>query len=432
MSELQIGLLLVGALVIIAVVVYNRVQEARFRERAESAFAPPAGDALLESAPVARERIEPQFQDEDASEPAALPDRLEPRAMSESPSIHAAKVAEAALKAHEEAALAESAAAPGARPSETAPAPAGAAVEADAPATNPAPVAPPPEQPAPAAFQPAQAPAAGDESLALIAYIVDVSAPEPLLPSVLDQLVRALGPLAARVQLLGRQKDPEAWTRVDVSAPHPVRELRGALQLVDRRGAITQQDLVIFQSAMARCAASSGASANIPDAAPALARTRELDSLCAEVDVVVGINLIAQPGRPLVGTRLRGLAESAGFRLERGAFVFPDGHGGARFTLEQQSGAPITPEVLRTLQTLAVTMLLDVPRQADGVAAFDQMVAVGRQLAQSLGASLVDDNQSPVSEAGLEQIRNQLRSIYKTMDAHGIPAGSPAALRLFG
>ena len=36
------------------------------------------------------------------------------------------------------------------------------------------------------------------------------------------------------------------------------------------------------------------------------------------------------------------------------------------------------------------------------------------------------------SEAGLEQIRNQLRSIYKTMDAGGIRPGSPAALRLFG
>ena len=431
MSELQIGLLLVGALVIIAVVVYNRVQEARFRERAETAFAPPAGDALLESAPVARERIEPQFQDEDASEPAALPDRLEPRAMSESPSIHAAKVAEAALKAREDAALPEAEVEAPAHPAEVAPAPVAAAAAQDAPETSTAPAAPPPGEPAPAARQPARA-AQPDAVLASIAYMVDVTAREPLLPSALDQLVRALGPLAARVQLLGRQNDADGWEPVDVSTPHPVRELRGALQLVDRRGAVTQQDIVIFQSAMARCAASSGASANIPDAAPALARTRELDSLCAEVDVVVGINLVAQPGRPLVGTRLRGLAESAGFRLERGAFVFPDGQGGARFTLEQQSGAPITPEVLRTLQTLAVTMLLDVPRQADGLAAFDQMVAVGRQLAQSLGASLVDDNQSPVSEAGLEQIRNQLRSIYKTMDAGGIRPGSPAALRLFG
>jgi FtsZ-interacting cell division protein ZipA len=270
-----------------------------------------------------------------------------------------------------------------------------------------------------------------DEALASILYTIQARAGEPFLPSALDQLVRALGPLAGRVQLAGRLKGSDAWEAIDVTSPRPARELRAVLQLVDRRGAVTQQDVVIFQSAVARCAASSGASADIPDAAPFLARTRTLDSLCAEVDVVVGINLVAQPGRPFSGTRLRGLAEAAGFRLERGAFVYPDGHGGARFTLEQQSGAPVTADALRSLQANAVTLLLDVPRQSDGVAAFDHMVGVGRQLAQALGASLVDDNQSPVSEAGLEQIRNQLRAIYANMESHGIAPGSPAALRLF-
>lgn len=283
-----------------------------------------------------------------------------------------------------------------------------------------------------ATAQEARAPASPpDPALARVAYVAEVSARDPFLPSVLDQLARALGPLAARVELHGRQKDAKPWEAIDLTAPKAVRDLRAALQLVDRRGAVTQQEIVIFQSAVARCAASSGASASIPEAGPFLARSRELDAFCSEVDVVVGINLVAQPGRPIAGTRLRGLAEAAGFRLERGVLVFPDGQGGARFTLEQQSGAPITADSLRTLQATAVTLLLDVPRLADGVAAFDQMVAVGRQLAQSLGASLVDDNQVPVSEAGLEQIRNQLRTIYRTMDAHGIPAGSPAALRLF-
>ena len=50
MGELQIYLLIVGAAVIVGVIVYNRVQEARFRRRAEQAFAPDQGDALLEAA----------------------------------------------------------------------------------------------------------------------------------------------------------------------------------------------------------------------------------------------------------------------------------------------------------------------------------------------------------------------------------------------
>ena len=59
------------------------------------------------------------------------------------------------------------------------------------------------------------------------------------------------------------------------------------------------------------------------------------------------------------------------------------------------------------------------------------MLDTGRQLANSLGGTLVDDNRTPVTEAGLEQIRNQLRRIYAAMEARGIRAGSHIALRLF-
>jgi hypothetical protein len=43
----------------------------------------------------------------------------------------------------------------------------------------------------------------------------------------------------------------------------------------------------------------------------------------------------------------------------------------------------------------------------------------------------VDDNDTPVTEPGLEQIRAQLRGIYAAMEAKGIRAGSRVALRLF-
>jgi FtsZ-interacting cell division protein ZipA len=83
------------------------------------------------------------------------------------------------------------------------------------------------------------------------------------------------------------------------------------------------------------------------------------------------------------------------------------------------------------MTTNSLTLLLDVPRQPDGVRVFDQMVAAGRQLATALGGALVDDNRVPVSQTGLEQIRSQLRSIYGQMQARGITPGGPEALRLF-
>ena len=58
-------------MIIIAVIVYNRVQEARFRERAEDAFAPASKETS--SRPLGgrpnngQKRVEPQFQGDDAS-----------------------------------------------------------------------------------------------------------------------------------------------------------------------------------------------------------------------------------------------------------------------------------------------------------------------------------------------------------------------------
>jgi FtsZ-interacting cell division protein ZipA len=112
-------------------------------------------------------------------------------------------------------------------------------------------------------------------------------------------------------------------------------------------------------------------------------------------------------------------------------FTYSDAQGHVLFTLENSSQQPFSAETLRQLTIAGVTLLLDVPRQKDGVRAFDQMVAVGRQLAVGLGGALVDDNRAAVTEPGLEQIRNQLRAIYGTMQARGIPGGSPDALRLF-
>jgi len=54
MSELQIGLLAIGALVVVAVLIYNRVQEGRARRHAERAFGSGHDDILLQPSAVAR------------------------------------------------------------------------------------------------------------------------------------------------------------------------------------------------------------------------------------------------------------------------------------------------------------------------------------------------------------------------------------------
>jgi hypothetical protein len=72
MTDLQLGLLALGAAVVVGVLVYNRVQEHRARRAAERAFRPPAVDALLGgSAPRAAPAVEARAA---APPVAALPD----------------------------------------------------------------------------------------------------------------------------------------------------------------------------------------------------------------------------------------------------------------------------------------------------------------------------------------------------------------------
>jgi FtsZ-interacting cell division protein ZipA len=362
MSQLQIALLIIGAVVIAVVIIYNRMQEARFRKRAERSFGVPRADALLEPSGreerASAERIEPQLPPGGDAPEFTGGHRQEPQA-------------------------------------------------------------------------PTLAAAATDIPISRIDYVAEIHASQALPAQPLKDLLATIGPLSARTRLLARAADGK-WQALDPAAPGESSSVRIALQLVDRRGAVTHSHLSTLQSAIAVCAAAIPASAEIPDTAPFLEEAQALDALCADVDVVVGINVVAPAGKPFGGTRLRGVLEAAGFRLSpAGTFTYSDAQGHVLFSVENIEQTRFSSDNLRQLHTSGITLLLDVPRQRDGVRTFDQMVAAGRQLAVSLGGALVDDNRTPVSEPGLEQIRNQLRAIYATMEARGIPGGSPDALRLF-
>lgn len=76
MSDLQIGLLAVGALVVLGVLLYNGLQERRARRAAERAFGTQHADVLMGEPGQRREpSLEPGLRREPAAQSAALPDR---------------------------------------------------------------------------------------------------------------------------------------------------------------------------------------------------------------------------------------------------------------------------------------------------------------------------------------------------------------------
>ena len=76
MSDLQISLLGIGAVVIVSVLLYNNYQQRRLHRRLNDSFGEPRQDVLIDESPAAlqRSRIEPQLDtDQSALSPASTP-----------------------------------------------------------------------------------------------------------------------------------------------------------------------------------------------------------------------------------------------------------------------------------------------------------------------------------------------------------------------
>ena len=404
MSDLQLSLILRGVVAVLAIYGFNRWQERKYRKQAEKMFSGSRQDVLFdeprkESVPTAagEERIEPSFHVGAAAEPVRE-------------GAAQARVANAYAATDVEPAMAPAAS----RPSPPRPKP--HHVHAAQPA-----------QPQPGHPAPAEPVRAGliDQNIDLVGVI------RPGAP-VSGETVQSL---QARAQTFGKASHWEGlegghWQAIMPGCRYG--ELRVGLQLADRRGPLYAADISRFVSLVKQFAVELGGSAQCEAEASAVGRASELDAFCADVDVEIGVNLVAQGGGLFPATKVRALAEASGLTLEAdGVFHCYDEHGTTLFTLRNSEPRPFLLAEVRHITTHGITLLLDVPRVAHGVQVFDQMLTLARHIATSLGGEVVDDNRKALTDAGADSIRRTLGLLYRQMDGFGIPAGSSLALRLF-
>jgi hypothetical protein len=264
-----------------------------------------------------------------------------------------------------------------------------------------------------------------------IDFVVSVDASEPVSAAGLAELHTRAATCGRRFRVAGYSFAAREWEEAARLSGGRYAHLKLAVQLVNRKGAVDLGALTTFCAAAQECAERISATATCSDIEAALERARELDAFCAEVDIAIGVNVVASAGK-FGGTSIRSRAESAGFKLEpTGLFHYLDDHRQTLFTLDNHEPAPFLPEQIKHLSTGGVTLLLDVPRVADGEAALAHMLAVGVELAQGLGGVLVDDNRVPLNDNAVRAIQQQVKAIHARMQARRIAAGSERALRLF-
>jgi len=389
-SDLQIGLLVIGVLVVAGVIAYNKIQELRLHRRSQAQFGARHRDTLVSGDERAgSSRSDAPFVEDGSDHGRSIDHVLVDATLDDLAPVDQTSAGTA--PAPEESAKVE--------PLQTAsiPTPGGPRILEDA-----------------------------------IDYIVSMDFPTATPGAVILEQAETMAHEALRRPMHWESFDPALgeWEQVN---PHKrYRRIRAGMQLANRAGPATEADLGAFCLALQEIAMALGGEFDPPDIEDAARRAAEIDRFCADVDVQVGLNVVASESETFPGTKIRALAESAGMQYGKdGRFHRVADSGADLYGLANLEPMPFHSETMRTLATQGVTVLLDVPRAPPAAATFRAFLDFARKAEQSLGGTLVDDNRKPINQAELDSIAMQLEAIHKTMSARGIVPGGPLALRLF-
>ena len=201
-------------------------------------------------------------------------------------------------------------------------------------------------------------------------------------------------------------------------------ELQAGVQLASRGSTLNELEYSEMVVRLRQIADDIGAEPDIPDMSKVMLAARSVFQFVVEHDAKLGLN-VRSNGAPWEITTLLAALERQGFDVRPdGRFVMLDNNGQVLFSLT--TNEPVTAEY-----TSRLTLLLDVPRvslQQDG---FGTMVACAKVLVKRLDGTIVDDGNQILTDPALDEIAGQVRAFCEDMQAVGIPAGSPRALRLF-
>ena len=409
MTSLQLGLFAAGAALVGGVIVYNWLAERRVRRRINEAFKSSASvaDPSRELPPVGTPpgRVEPTLPSARAS--STVPENR-PRADADT-TLQDGDGYEPPLEIH-------------------------ARIASDIAAGEIAPTSPLTAEGA-SAFGGARTAIAERNSAQPDPDIECIVTLQPVRPVAAGALAAGLHARLGRpLRWFGRRGSGLPWQLLKSDTVGEFSEIAACLLLANRAGAASAPLLDAFFRAVADLASTLPAAMVAPDAASEAARAEALDRICADLDVQIGITVLKMDGALIPGTRLRGIAEAAGFRLTgAGHFDWVQEETGAMlYSLQNYRPELFTAETLRQSSTPGAVFLLDVPRVIEPVRVYDQMKLAARRMAQTLEATLVDDNRRALDEAALNVIREEVRTTATALRDVHIEPGSPRALALFG
>ncbi|MCL1886618.1 MAG: cell division protein [Betaproteobacteria bacterium] len=413
MTELQISLIVIGAVIIVGVIIYNKWQEYRAHKKVERAFADAPDDVLMQSALA---------DDDDIRREPVFFQHTVAGVKLEDPAMHAS-VSITGLSHSRNEGLDED--------TET-----GYAQDIDE--TDEIEVQISTE----VVREPyIEVSIAGSESVDslerplarglpvddLIDYPILLNLEEPVRAEKMLPLIQSLRYTGNKpVHFVGLARDgetgKESWQPIVHGSVYY--QLKAGVQLANRAGALNEIEYSELISRLRQIADGIGAETEVPDMTDVLKAARELYQFVAEHDARLGIN-VRTNGAPWSAKTVMAVLERQKLDLRPdGFFVMHDTDGSVLFSLTVNTSSA-------SEMATHLTLLLDVPCVAQEKNGFGVMVQYAKSLCQRLDGILVDDDDRMLSDPMLNDIIGQVNVFYEEMKAVSIPAGSLRAMRLF-
>ncbi len=234
------------------------------------------------------------------------------------------------------------------------------------------------------------------------------------------------------VSACGLKSVSRTWEKLSPESHAACAAFRVGLQLADRSGPVSEVHLSEFRDLVSDIALQLDIKAEFPNVTATVARAMQLDSFCAEVDQMIGLNILPGGDREFSGSEVEQVAERYGMSLQAdGSFHLQDEQGNSVFSLSHFEGTPFQSHTLDKLPVSGLTLLLDVPRVERPAQKFDEMAVLARDIAMDLRAAVMDDHRVALGEPGIAQIRELVGAIESRMLGNKVVPGSVQARRLF-
>jgi len=233
-----------------------------------------------------------------------------------------------------------------------------------------------------------------------------------------------------RIACEGLRELDEKFFWEQIESNHDYRELQVSMQLANRRGPVSKEDLAEFLGLAAQLASEVDAEIDLPPIQNVLSDAQDLDHFAVQCDIQLSFSVV--PNMISWSTKeVETVLAKNGFLLSRDGLFFNYFSQNQLLFKAQIPGLNFLTDDLQTQRIKSIIFALDVPLVPNECNAFTKMYKSSAAIASELDGRVLDDNGNVLEANSIDVIIAQLEPIYALMQERQILPGSATALRLF-